>query len=124
MKSENPDGESFRVFYYRFKSSNAKSPPSQATQLCATAYSRTGIRRLVRLKAGLYCLLAKTQSLKLVSMNTFPSEPPMATTRKIGKPDKKLVRDELTFLDVRQAARDGQKAFDKFVITGKLPITK
>ncbi|MHC8325918.1 hypothetical protein [Pseudomonas sp. LB1P83] len=48
----------------------------------------------------------------------------MATTRKIDKPVKKVVRDELTFLDVRQAARDGQKAFDKYVITGKLPITK
>jgi hypothetical protein len=69
-------------------------------------------------------LPVKTQSLKLVSMNTSPSEAPMATTRKIGKPDKKVVRDELTFLDVQQAARDGQKAFDKFVITGKLPIRK
>ncbi|MCV2220428.1 hypothetical protein [Pseudomonas mercuritolerans] len=48
----------------------------------------------------------------------------MATTRKTDKPSKKEVRDELTFLDVRQAARDGQKVFDKFVITGRLPITK
>ncbi|SDB43116.1 hypothetical protein SAMN03159382_01011 [Pseudomonas sp. NFACC23-1] len=48
----------------------------------------------------------------------------MATTKKIDKPHKKVVHNELTFLDVRQAARDGQKAFDKFVITGKLPITK
>ncbi|WP_433899332.1 hypothetical protein [Pseudomonas sp. PSE1(2024)] len=48
----------------------------------------------------------------------------MATTRKTDKPVKKVIRDELTFLDVRQAARDGQKAFDKYVITGKLPITK
>jgi hypothetical protein len=57
-------------------------------------------------------------------MNTHPSEAPMATTRKTDKPNKKEVRDELTFLDVRQAARDGQKVFDKFVITGRLPITK
>ncbi len=48
----------------------------------------------------------------------------MATTRKTDKPSKKAVREELTFLDVRQAARDGQKVFDKFVITGRLPITK
>jgi hypothetical protein len=47
----------------------------------------------------------------------------MATTKK-DKPNKKAVRDELTLLDVRQAARDGQKAFDQFVITGRLPITK
>jgi hypothetical protein len=53
-------------------------------------------------------------------MNTHPSEAPMATTRKTDKPNKKDVRDELTFLDVRQAARDGQKVFDKFVITGRL----
>lgn len=57
-------------------------------------------------------------------MYTQPSEAPMATTKKIDKPNKKDVGDELTFLDVRQAARDGQKAFDKFVITGRLPITK
>ncbi|MBL0845042.1 hypothetical protein [Pseudomonas mediterranea] len=48
----------------------------------------------------------------------------MATTKKAAKPQKKVAHDELTFLDVRQAARDGQEAFDKFVITGKLPITK
>jgi hypothetical protein len=57
-------------------------------------------------------------------MNSHLSEAPMATTKKIDKPNKKEVRDELTFLDVRQAARDGQKAFDKFVITGRLPVTK
>ncbi|MDU9025257.1 hypothetical protein LOY64_07985 [Pseudomonas corrugata] len=61
---------------------------------------------------------------KLISMNTQTSEAPMATTKKADKPQKKVIHDELTFLDVRQAARDGQKAFDKFVITGKLPITK
>lgn len=72
----------------------------------------------------LYRLPVEIQSLKLVSMNTSPLEAPMATTRKIDKPVKKVIRDELTFLDVRQAARDGQKAFDKYVITGKLPITK
>jgi hypothetical protein len=61
---------------------------------------------------------------KLAGMHTHPSEAPMATTRKSDKPNKKDVRDELTFLDVRQAARDGQKVFDKFVITGRLPVTK
>jgi len=48
----------------------------------------------------------------------------MATTKKLDKPRKKVVSHELTFLDVRQAARDGQKAFDAFVVTGKLPVTK
>lgn len=48
----------------------------------------------------------------------------MATTKKVDKAQKKVTLDELTFLDVRQAARDGQKVFDKFVIAGKLPITK
>jgi len=48
----------------------------------------------------------------------------MATTKKIEKPRKKAVSEELSFLDVRQAARDGQKAFDTFVISGKLPISK
>ena len=48
----------------------------------------------------------------------------MATRRKVDKPHKKVTSDELTFLDVRQAARDGKKVFDKFVIAGKLPITK
>ncbi|WP_139834974.1 hypothetical protein [Pseudomonas sp. B35(2017)] len=82
------------------------------------------MRRLVLLKTPFYRLLVKTYSHKLVSMNPHPSEAPMATTRKTDKPHKKEVREELTFLDVRQAARDGQKAFDKFVITGRLPITK
>ncbi|CAH0312764.1 hypothetical protein SRABI06_05020 [Pseudomonas brassicacearum] len=46
----------------------------------------------------------------------------MATIKKVDKRPKKVAPDELTLLDVRQAARDGQKVFDKFVITGKLPI--
>jgi hypothetical protein len=82
------------------------------------------MRRLVLVEARFYRLPVKTYSHKLVSMNTHPSEAPMATTRKTDKPNKKEVREELTFLDVRQAARDGQKVFDKFVITGRLPITK
>lgn len=48
----------------------------------------------------------------------------MATTKKLDKPRKKAISHELTFLDVRQAARDGQKAFDAFVVTGKLPVSK
>ncbi|NWB91623.1 hypothetical protein [Pseudomonas agarici] len=47
----------------------------------------------------------------------------MGTTKKIDKPRKKLISSELTYLDVRQAARDGQKAFETFVITGKLPVS-
>jgi hypothetical protein len=49
------------------------------------------------------------------------SEATMATTGKNDKPSKKAVREELTFLDVRQAARDGRKVFRKFLITGRLP---
>lgn len=42
----------------------------------------------------------------------------------IRKKDRKTFRDELNFLDVRQAAVDGQKAFDEFVISGRLPVEK
>ncbi|WP_219266262.1 hypothetical protein [Pseudomonas sp. Xaverov 259] len=48
----------------------------------------------------------------------------MATTKKVDKSRKKAVSEELTFLDVRQAARDGQKVFDTYVIRGKFPISK
>jgi hypothetical protein len=48
----------------------------------------------------------------------------MATTKKTDKPRRKVIHKEVTFLDVRAATRDGQKVFDTFVITGKLPITK
>ena len=48
----------------------------------------------------------------------------MTTTKKLIKPRKKVISHELTYLDVRQAARDGQKAFDAFVLTGKLPVSK
>jgi len=50
-------------------------------------------------------------------MNPPPTQNPMVRT---DKPVTKKVRGELTFLDVQRAARDGQKAFDKFVITGRL----
>jgi len=50
-------------------------------------------------------------------MKKPPTQTPMLTT---DKPVRKEVRGELTFLDVQRAARDGQKAFDKFVITGRL----
>lgn len=48
----------------------------------------------------------------------------MTTSKKTDKPRRKVIHQTLTFLDVREAARDGQKVFDTFVITGKLPITK
>ncbi|VVP98266.1 hypothetical protein PS914_03797 [Pseudomonas fluorescens] len=48
----------------------------------------------------------------------------MTTTKKTVNPEKKIVQHELTFLDVRRAAHDGQKVFDTFVMTGKLPVTK
>lgn len=45
----------------------------------------------------------------------------MATAKKTDKLRKKPIAQELSYLAVRQAARDGQKAFEEFVITGKLP---
>ncbi|WP_085631387.1 MULTISPECIES: hypothetical protein [unclassified Pseudomonas] len=42
----------------------------------------------------------------------------------IRKNDEKTVCDQLSFLDVRQAASDGKKAFDEFVTSGKLPVTE
>jgi hypothetical protein len=71
------------------------------------------MRRLVLDEARFYRLSVATQSRRPASMNTTPAR----------KPAKQKVRDELTFHDVRQAARDGQKVFDKFVITGRLTIT-
>jgi len=57
-------------------------------------------------------------------MNTESLEASMATTKKVEQPRKKVISNELTYLDVRQAARDGQKAFEAFVVSGKLPVTK
>jgi archaeosine-15-forming tRNA-guanine transglycosylase len=53
-------------------------------------------------------------------MNPRRSEKPMTTTKKTDKPRRKVIHKESTFLNVREAARDGQKVFDTFVITGKL----
>ena len=78
-----------------------------------TAYNCARTSRLVLAEATFYRLPVATQSRIPASMNTTPAR----------KPAKQKVRDELTFLDVRQAARDGQKGFDTFVITGWLPIT-
>jgi hypothetical protein len=64
--------------------------------------------------------LSDGQNNLLVNMSTHPSLAPMATTLKTDKSKNKQVREELTFLDVRQAARDGQKVFDEYVITGSL----
>ena len=72
------------------------------------------MRRLLLDEAKLYRLPVATQSRRPASMNSISAR----------KPAKQKARDELTFLEVRQAARDGQKVFDKFVITGRLPITK
>lgn len=57
-------------------------------------------------------------------MNKHNSGASKATAKKSKNTHKKVVQDELTFFDIRQAAQDGQKAFDTFVITGKLPIIK
>ncbi|WP_223526714.1 hypothetical protein [Pseudomonas sp. BF-B-26] len=48
----------------------------------------------------------------------------MATTKKTDNPRRKLTHRELTFMNVHEAAREGQKVFDTFVITGKFPSTK
>ncbi|QBR31286.1 hypothetical protein FHG55_25925 [Pseudomonas jessenii] len=72
------------------------------------------MRRLVLGAAKFYRLPVATQSRRSASMNPYPTR----------KPHKQKVRDELTFLDVRHAARDGQKVFDKYVITGRLSTTK
>ncbi|MFL6968195.1 hypothetical protein [Pseudomonas alvandae] len=56
-------------------------------------------------------------------MNTHTPEASMAT-KKVKKTRRKVTHEELTFLDVRQAARDGQNVFDKFVITSKLATKK
>lgn len=45
-------------------------------------------------------------------------------TAKVDSAHKKIAQDKLTFVDVRQAARAGLKALNKFVLTGTLPITK
>jgi len=57
-------------------------------------------------------------------MNKHNSGASKATAKKSKNTDKKVVQDELTSFDVRQAAQDAKKTFDTFVITGKLPITK
>jgi len=44
--------------------------------------------------------------------------------QKTDKRHRKVIRKELTFLDIREAVLDGQKVFDAFVITGKLLSTK
>lgn len=48
----------------------------------------------------------------------------MTTTKKTDKSNRKVIRKELTFLDIREAVRDGQKVFDTFLITGTLRSTK
>ena len=44
--------------------------------------------------------------------------------KKVEKARRKIIHKELTFLDVRQAARDGQKVFDRFIVTSKLATKK
>ena len=47
----------------------------------------------------------------------------MTTTKKIDKHYRKVIRKELTLLDILEAVRDEQKVFDKFLITSKIPST-
>jgi hypothetical protein len=72
------------------------------------------VHRLVLVDARFYRLPVATQSRRPASMNKIS----------VRKPAKQKTCDELTFLDVRQAARDGQKLFDKFLITGRLHTAK
>lgn len=48
----------------------------------------------------------------------------MATAKKINQPQRKATGKALSFDDVRRAAQDGQKAFEHFVASGKLPAQK
>jgi hypothetical protein len=48
----------------------------------------------------------------------------MTTTKNTDKRCRKVIRKKLTFLDIREAVRDGRKVFDTFLITGNLPSTK
>ncbi|MGJ7515570.1 hypothetical protein ACSFE6_14725 [Pseudomonas baetica] len=44
----------------------------------------------------------------------------MAKAKKQKKIRRKTIHKKLTFMDVQQAAHDGQKVFDAFVIKGKI----
>ncbi|SFB30369.1 hypothetical protein [Azotobacter beijerinckii] len=48
----------------------------------------------------------------------------MATAKKLDQPRRKATGKTLTFASVCRAAQDGQKAFDAYVATGKLPVKK
>ena len=48
----------------------------------------------------------------------------MATAKKIAQPQRKATGKVLTYKDVVRAAQDGQKSFEHFVTTGKLPVDK
>ena len=58
------------------------------------------------------------------SVNTHPSEALAVIIEKTDNPHRKIIHKKLTFMDVPEAAHDGQKVFDAVVINGKLPITK
>ena len=42
----------------------------------------------------------------------------------VDSPPSKAVRSQLSYLDVLQAARDGQKTFEAFTTTRKLPVSR
>lgn len=48
----------------------------------------------------------------------------MATAKKIVQPHRKATGKALTCEQVVRAAQDGQKSFEHFVATGKLPVNK
>ncbi|SCY31283.1 hypothetical protein [Pseudomonas flexibilis] len=48
----------------------------------------------------------------------------MATAKKVVQPQRKAIGKVLTYKDVVRAAQDGQKSFEHFVATGKLPVDK
>jgi hypothetical protein len=73
---------------------------------------------------GPFGLLALSGKVSMTSVNTHPSESLIVITQKTYKPRKKIIHKKLTFMDVPEAAHDGQKVFDAFVITGKLPMTE
>lgn len=48
----------------------------------------------------------------------------MATAKKIAPPQRKSTGKQLTVEHVTRGAQDGQKAFERFVATGKLSAQK
>jgi hypothetical protein len=53
-------------------------------------------------------------------VNTYPSKASMNKAKKTKKICRKVIHKKLTYIDVREAGRDGQTIFDAYVITGEI----